>query len=424
MKIIKKTDNSSLRKIANKKNLPIVELIVSKLDKLALETGRNSTLLAVCPNSENVLRAALRSAKRADCPIKFAATLNQVDTDRGYTGWNQKDLVRKIKEESYKIGYDGPIIVAVDHGGPWVKDIQTTEKWNLKKAMAWTKKSFETAILAGYDLIHIDPTVDIFKKDIAIQTVAERTLELLVHCEKFRTANSIQPISYEVGTEEVHGGLADTQTFREFLNLLKIGLSENNIKDSWPIYIVAKVGTDLHTTTFNFKTAKTVVKIASEYSSKIKGHYTDSVSNPQDYPATGIGAANVGPEFTISEYVALNELSELEQKLFKKDQVAYFSEYKVTLTTAVLESGRWQKWLLEDEDDFNSLSDKRKEWIIQTSCRYVWTDPEVKNSQHILYDNLFQNGIDPDTWVLSSIEASIDKYLNKFNLIDLNKKLK
>ncbi len=424
MKISTKTDNSSLRKAAYKKNMPIVELLTDKLDYLASKQNQKSTLLAVCPNSENVLRAALRSAKRANCPIKFAATLNQVDIDGGYTGWNQDDLVRKIKVDSSRIGYAGPIIIAVDHGGPWVKDVQTTEKWSLNKAMSWTKKSFEAAIIAGYDLIHIDPTIDIFKKNITIKTVVERTVELIVHCEDFRTARSLKPVSYEVGTEEVHGGLADTRSFREFLDLLKTALIKNKLKKTWPIFIVAKVGTDLHTSTFDPDTARAVVSIAHEYGSKIKGHYTDFVSNPQDYPITGIGAANVGPEFTIAEYDALNELSELENKLYKQDQIAYPSKYKEKLNSAVIESGRWKKWLLEGENDYESLTDKRREWIIQTSCRYVWADPEVKSSQNILYENLHQNGIDAKTWVLLSIESSIDRYLREFNLIDLNKKLK
>ena len=424
MKIRKKTDNSYLRQNAYRVNLPIIELLVEKLDVLASKQNQKSTLLAVCPNSENVLKAALRSAKRAGCPIKFAATLNQVDTDKGYTGWNQEDLVRKIKEESYRIGYEGPIIVAVDHGGPWVKDIQTTEKWDLDKAMTWTKKSFEAAILAGYDLIHIDPTVDIFKKNITIKTVTERTLDLIVHCENFRTAKSLRPISYEVGTEEVHGGLADIRSFRKFLDLLKTGLKNKKLTKAWPIFIVAKVGTDLHTSTFDPDTARIVAGIASEYGSKIKGHYTDFVSNPQDYPLTGIGAANVGPEFTIAEYNALKELSELENILYKQDQIAYPSSYREKLNSAVIESGRWKKWLLESEKDYESLTDERREWIIQTSCRYVWAEPEVKSSQNILYENLHQNGIDAGTWVLSSIESSIDRYLREFNLINLNKTLK
>ncbi len=423
MIIRKNIDGSKLRIKALKNNIPITELIMNKLDQLRLKKDYKSTLLAVCPNSENVLKAALRSAKRADSPIKFAATLNQVDIDGGYTGWNQNDLVRKIKEESYCIGYQGPVIVAVDHGGPWVKDIQSIEKWNLGKAMNWIKKSFEAAILAGYDLLHVDPTIDIFKKTISIKTVVQRTVELITHCENFRTSRMLPPISYEVGTEEVHGGLADISEFKKFLYLLKTGLNKKGYPDVWPIFIVAKVGTDLHTTTFNTTTAKVVIDVVSEYSSKIKGHYTDFVSNPQDYPTVGIGAANVGPEFTIAEYDAINELSDLEEKLYRQEQVGCKSDYKEKLTNAVLDSGRWKKWLLDGEEDFDSLTEDRKEWVLKTSCRYAWAHPEVRSSQAILYDNLYQNGIDAKTWVLSHIESSIDKYLREFNLIDLNKKI-
>jgi len=423
MDIRKNMDNSKLSTQALKNNIPITELIISKMDQLRSKKDFKSTLLAVCPNSENVLIAALRSAKRADCPMKFAATLNQVDIDGSYTGWNQNDLVRKIKEESYRIGYQGPIIVAVDHGGPWLKDIQTIEKWGLGRAMSWIKKSFEAAILAGYDLLHVDPTVDLFQKDIAIETVVERTIELISHCENFRIRKNLPLISYEVGTEEVHGGLANISEFKKFLKLLKNGLTKQGYSGIWPIFIVAKVGTDLHTTTFDPATARAAVNITSEYGSKIKGHYTDFVSNPNDYPAVGIGASNVGPEFTIAEYDALNELSELEEELYKQDRVACRSNYKQNLTGAVLDSGRWKKWLLESEKDFESLAENRKEWIIKTSCRYVWAHPEVRSSQTILYDNLYQNGIDAKTWVLSHIESSIDRYLREFNLVDLNRKI-
>jgi len=47
------------------------------------------------------------------------------------------------------------------------------------------------------------------------------------------------------------------------------------------------------------------VDTTSKYNSFLKGDYTDFVSNLQDYPKSGIGAANVGPEFTMVEYDAL-----------------------------------------------------------------------------------------------------------------------
>lgn len=423
MEIRQKIDNSKLRKESEEGSIPVVDLLLKKLKNLSEKEKTGHTLFSVCPNSENVLKAALRAAKRAHAPIKFAATLNQVDIDRGYTGWTQYDLVRKIKEQSYSIGYSGPIIVAVDHGGPWVKDIQTIEKWNLDKSMSWIKKSFEAALLAGYDLLHIDPTVDIFSGQIKIETVVERTIELISHVEKFRKSKKIKSVAYEVGTEEVHGGLADMAIFKKFLELLKDGLQKIGLDYAWPSFIVGKVGTDLHTSTFDPAVAKKIVEIAKDYNSYIKGHYTDFVSNPEDYPKSGMGAANVGPEFTILEYDGLKELCAIEDKLYKEDKIGCRSNFKEILEKAVLDSNRWKKWLKNDEKDLRSLSNERKEWIIKTSCRYVWVLPEVRCAQNKLYRNLELNGIDAENWVIMKIEESMDKYFRAFNLININEKL-
>ena len=420
MEISEKIDNSRIRKESDKSCIPILELLLKKLKIVSQINKINYTLFAVCPNSENVLKAAIHSAKRANAPIMFAATLNQVDIDGGYTGWTQEEFIRKIKGESYSINYKGPIIIGLDHGGPWAKDIQTIEKWNLNRSMDWIKKSFEAAILAGYDLIHIDPTIDIFKKQIEIEKVVERTSELIIASEQFRKSKEIKPISYEVGTEEVHGGLSDIKIFKKFLYLLKEDLKKKGFEYIWPIFVVAKVGTDLHTTIFDSNVAKNVVQIAGEYGSYIKGHYTDFVSNLEDYPKTAMGAANVGPEFTLSEYEAFAELCKIEENLYKKNRIAVKSNYMKILEKAVLDSGRWEKWLKDNEKDFDSLSKERKEWIIKTSARYVWAYSKVKCSQNLLYKNLQLNGIDAENFILINIEKSMDKYYRAFNLIDFN----
>lgn len=420
MEIKKRIDESKLRQESEEKKIPILELL---LKKLAKNKEINCTLFAVCPNSETVLRAAIRAAKRANAPILFAATLNQVDIDGGYTGWTPEDLIRKIKEESYKIDYKGPTIVGIDHGGPWLKDRQTIEKWDLNRSMCWIKESFEAAILAGYDLIHVDPTVDIYN-EIKIDTVAERTIELIYHIETYRKAKGLNTISYEVGTEEVHGGLVDIGVFKRFLGLLKDGLERKGLKKLWPIFIVAKVGTDLHTSNFNPEIAGKAVSIVSEYGSYIKGHYTDFVDNLQDYVRSRVGGANVGPEFTALEFEELTELSQIEEELFKKNKVSIKSNIMKILEKAVFDSGRWKKWLIGSEKNFDSLKKGRKEWIVKTSSRYVWTNPEVKNSRNELYANLKMNGIDGENIVLTNIEKGMDKYFRNFNLLDLNTKLK
>ncbi len=401
------------------------ENILEIIGNLEAKTGVKRTILAVCPNSLSVIKASLRAAKRNNAPIKYAATLNQVDGDGGYTGLTQKQFTKMLEIEASRINYKGQYIVAIDHGGPWLKDIQTKEKWDIKKAMAGVKKSFEDAVLAGYDLLHVDPTVDItIGKDsiIDIRVVAERTVELIEHVEKFRREKKLPPVSYEVGTEEVQGGLADEATFDLFLELLQSGLKKAGLKNVWPCFIVGKVGTDLHTTVFDKEVAQSLTSRAKKYGSYIKGHYTDAVENPQDYPLCGIGAANVGPEFTISEYKALMELEELEKEYHSQGKIAALSNIRAELKKAVLESNRWQKWLKAGEEgkQLNELTSERQGWIVQTCCRYIYQNPEIIAARVRLYDNLNMLGIDAEEIVLSSIERDMDKYFNAFNLVNLN----
>lgn len=401
------------------------EDILRKMEELKAQTGIRRTLFAACPNSLSVIKASFRAAKRNNAPIYFATTLNQVDCDGGYTGMTQSEFTKILRREADAVHYTGPYIVAIDHGGPWLKDKQTQERWDTERAMDGVKKSYEAAILAGYDLIHVDPTVDIFLPKgeiIDIHVVAKRTVELIHHAETFRKAQGLAPISYEVGTEEVHGGLADPTTFDTFLHDLKEGLAAAGLSDVWPCFIVGKVGTDLHTTTFDPEVAKDLTAKVRPYGSYIKGHYTDDVSNPEAYPESGMGAANVGPEFTMNEYDALAELEEEEKKQYEAGRIPQLSHITDVLWQKVYESGRWKKWLHGEEvgKDLREVSAERQLWLVKTGCRYIWQTPEALVARHQLYDNLQHVGIDAEEVVLMRIEHNMDKYYRAFNLIDLN----
>ena len=405
--------------------MPKTEQLLHRIDELERETGVRRTIFAACPNSPAVISASIRAAKRNNAPIYFAATLNQIDCDGGYTGMTQAEFTRMIRFEVERVHFTGPVIVAIDHGGPWLKDKQRTEKWSVKDAMDGVKKSFEAAVLAGYDLIHVDPTVDINVpkgETIDIRLVAARTVELIAHVENFRKQKGLPAISYEVGTEEVHGGLADEKTFDTFIQELKKGLVNVGLPDVWPCFIVGKVGTDLDTTVFDPVVARSLTSKVRPLGSYIKGHYTDDVANPEEYPLCGMGAANVGPEFTISEYRALCELEELEVKYEAEGRVAVLSHMKDVLLKAVHESHRWEKWLHEDEQgkDLCELTEARQDWIVATCCRYIWQQPAPLAARGFLYANLQRLGIDPEQIVLGRIERDMDKYFRAFNLIGLN----
>ncbi|MFZ5942472.1 MAG: class II D-tagatose-bisphosphate aldolase non-catalytic subunit [Bacteroidota bacterium] len=420
--------NKELRKRAADQGLPLMDYILKRMAELKSETGIPRTIFAACPNSAAVIKASLRAAKRANAPIKFAATLNQVDTDGGYTGLTQKEFVDTIREQCRMLNFTGPVIVAVDHGGPWLKDSHRVEKWPLEKTMNQVKASFEAALDAGYDLIHVDPTVDISLAPgsvIDIDVVAERTLELIAHTENYRKQRKLPRVSYEVGTEEVHGGLADMKVFNRFLTLLKKGLAERGLEDVWPCFIVGKVGTDLHTTFFDPEVAGELTLAAAAYGSYIKGHYSDNVENPEAYPLSGMGAANVGPEFTEREYDGLMELAGVEMHLKLEGKVARVSRILETIRESVIASHRWEKWLAKGESstDFSANSPERQLWLTKTCARYIWENPEVVAARSRLMNNVENYGINGEEIVLSKIETAMDRYFYRFNLVNLNELL-
>ncbi|MBN1458043.1 MAG: class II D-tagatose-bisphosphate aldolase, non-catalytic subunit [Armatimonadetes bacterium] len=416
-----RADESRVRILAEKRGRPLTDAILAALRVDARAGDPTPTVLAVCPNSEAVVKSSMLAAREAQAPLFFAATLNQVDLDGGYTGWTQHDFVRLARELALEYEYEGPISAGLDHGGPWLKDVQTKEGWSLARAMEGVKKSLAASLEAGYDLLHVDPTVDRSLpkgEPMPIDIVIERTLELIESAEAHRRAKGLPPVSYEVGTEEVHGGLADMNVFRRFLEGLRSGLTEAGLADVWPCFVVGKVGTDLHTTEFDPEVARELVAVAAEYGSFIKGHYSDSVSNPEAYPQAGMGGANVGPEFTEAEYEALQDLVGREETLVGEGKIARASGMMEALTQAVVDSGRWEKWRQPDEEGkaFDELSPERQGWLVRTGCRYIWSQAEVVAARMRLYRNLESAGEKAEEIVLSRIADVMKKYYRAFLL--------
>lgn len=400
-------------------DIPTISRMVNRL--IDDFSGR-VTLLAVCPNSEAVTRAALEVSLEANTPMLFAATLNQVDREGSYTKWTPESFTRFIRDHSEAIGLEAPGLACLDHGGPWLKDHHTNAGFTLEETMNEVKKSLEACIDAGYALLHIDPTVDRTLPpgtSVPVELVVERTIELIEHAETYRKGHGKPRISYEVGTEEVHGGLADMTVFKSFLSGLEEGLRSKGLDDAWPCFVVGKVGTDLGTTFFDPDVAAELTATVKPYGSLIKGHYSDYVANPHLYPLSQMGGANVGPELPAEEYIALENLVQLE-RLLRKD-----SGFDLALKDAVVTSGRWKKWLKPREQgaDFDALEDNRKQWLLRTCSRYVWTDESVQGARADLYHNV-QEYRNADRFVIWRIKTAIMKYVHAFNLIDFNDRLR
>jgi D-tagatose-1,6-bisphosphate aldolase subunit GatZ/KbaZ len=385
------------------------------------QQGIYLSLLAVCPNSDAVLEAAVQAAARNNAPMLFAATLNQVDRDGGYTGWTPAEFVGKMRAYAAKYHCHSDLYPCLDHGGQWLKDRHTRDRLTFEQTTAEVKASITAMLEAGYALLHIDPTVDRqINGALPVEVVVARSLELIAYAENERDRLHLPPVDYEVGTEEVHGGLVDLKNFEDFLRLLHDGLTAQGLIHAWPAFVVAQVGTDLHTTRFDREAALALYQIAAPYGALIKGHYSDWVSNPADYPEAGMGGANVGPEFTTEEYDALIGLEQREIDLVHTNSAIIPSHFNDTLTAAVETSNRWQKWLLPDEHGqaFNSLSATRREWLLKTGVRYIWTDPAVTAARQRLYTNLTPVMGDPHCWVVDQIARAVEKYIVAFHLFN------
>jgi tagatose-1,6-bisphosphate aldolase non-catalytic subunit AgaZ/GatZ len=381
------------------------------------------TLLAVCPNSAAVLEAAVNVAAQNNAPMLFAATLNQVDRDGGYTGWTPGQFVQQIRSHAARLGWEGPLVPCLDHGGPWLKDLHFREKLPSDRAMLEVKCSITSCLQAGYRLLHIDPTIEPSLRpgeSLDVETVVQRTVELMGHAEAERVRLGAPEIAYEVGTEEVHGGLADLSRFREFLDRLKGGLNRAGLDSCWPAFVVAQIGTDLHTQTFDPEVARALTEQVAPTGALLKGHYTDWVDEPEDYPRCGVGAANVGPEFTWMEFSALQRLCRKEAALLRYRPTLEPSGFMEALEQAVVASGRWMKWLLPAEQDvpFSELSSDRRLWLVATGARYVWCQPSVTDARRQLLDNVGQILPDPHGYVVEYIERAIEHYIHAFNLFD------
>jgi tagatose-1,6-bisphosphate aldolase non-catalytic subunit AgaZ/GatZ len=416
--------NTLLREIASKKKIPVVDFLLAILDRLTsmMMDSKGVTLLGICPITTNVIKASIQTAKFMDFPLMFVATLNQIDIDGGYTGLTQRDFVKLVKKEVEKQEYNGPVIIALDHGGPWLKDKHVIEGYSFEEAMDWAMKSIEACIKTGYDLLHIDTTVDITLekgKKLGINDVVERTVTLIEYAEEIRRKEGVQKLSYEVGTEEVHGGITSPELFEEFIIKLRIKLKEKGLEEVWPCFIVGDVGTyPILENRLDVEKSRILVSVARAYNLHIKGHYTDFALNLEEYPSIGVAAANIGPELAYSEYLALNSLANIDERLLYSRKILERSDLMEELNKLIIKSGRWKKWLKEEEADWEKITHDRRQWLLGTGARYVLSDSRIVDKISTLSKNLESYGINVDERLDKSIRDVLMKYVDAFNLKD------
>ena len=316
-----------------------------KFIKLNQYINQGNTLLGIGVISKNCVDASIDIANEYDIPIMLIASRRQIDDKnikRGYVNnWSTEEFSDYVRNRQKKDN----IILARDHGGPWQNNIEIEKKLSIKDAMAFAKESYTKDIDAGFDILHIDPSIDIHNI-ISFDDVFDRLMSLYEFCFDYAIKKG-KNIEFEIGTEEQTTDISSLQDFSYMID--KVCSFCNNYKI--PLFSVLQIGTKVIETqnigvlnspdcTKYFNNIKELTQYAKNMGINIKIHNTDYL-NPEIlrmFPSLNIAAANVAPEFGVYETKAFINLLENHKQY---DICREFLELAYN-------SRKWGKWVIND----------------------------------------------------------------------------
>ncbi len=374
---------------------------------------RRCTLLGVGPMSVNCVDAAIELANEQEIPLLLIASRRQIDSEEfggGYVNnWTTDEFARYVIDRDKK----GKILLARDHGGPWQSIKEKDAGLGLRRAMESAKSSYRADLAAGFQVLHIDPSVDIHGQP-DIDEVLDRVFDLYEYC--WSQAQQLrQEVIFEIGTEEQSGSTNSQEELDYTLNEVQKFCTKYRLPQ--PTFVVIQCGTRVMETR-NVGSFDSPIRVADEIPAEIqlpkmieicnrygifmKEDNTDYLSDDalQWHPRLGIHAANVAPEFGVAETRALlailenNNLQALAERFL---QTAY-------------NSNKWDKWMLK-----NTKATDRDRAII--AGHYVFSRPECIELKVEAHVALVRKGIDLEQHLKQAVKQSIFRYLRNFRLV-------
>lgn len=387
-------------------------MIRAKIESIL--TKRRCTLLGIGPMSKNCVDATIELANQFDVLLMLVASRRQIDSDAfggGYVNsWNTRGYADYVRERDSK----GKVLLARDHGGPWQNEYEKQQLLGLYNAMKSAKESFQEDIDAGFQVLHIDPSVDIHGVTNRDE-VLERVFELYDFCWNYAQRRGREVI-FEIGTEEQSGGTNTQEELEHTLDRITEFCDRNSLPR--PTFVVIQTGTRVMEMR-NVGTFDTPLRVMGELPAEIqvpkmieicnthgifmKEHNADYLSDEalQWHPRLGIHSANVAPEFGVTEtkaFVALLEVNGLQSLADTFLEIAYSSH-------------KWSKWMSEE-----SLATDRDRALI--AGHYIFATPEYKDIKVKAVEMLASKGVDLDLALKEAIKAAIYRYLVPFRLVN------
>lgn len=373
---------------------------------------KRCTLLGVGPMSVNCVDAAIELSDEHEVPLLLIASRRQIDSEAfggGYVNnWTTERFAQYVIDRDKK----GKVLLARDHGGPWQNTKEASEKMSLRRAMESAKSSYRADLEAGFQVLHLDPSIDIHGTP-NVDEVLDRLFDLYDYC--WTHAQRLgQEVIFEVGTEEQSGSTNTQEELDYTLNAILQFCKANKIPQ--PSFVVIQTGTRVMEmrNVGSFDTPLRVsnelpaeiqipkmIEICNRYGIMMKEHNTDYLSNEalQWHPRLGIHAANVAPEFGVVETRALLEVLEANGLNTQAERFLQLS----------YDSRKWEKWMI----DGTKASDRDRSII---SGHYVFSRPECIELKREAAGQLSKKRIDLDAHLKTAVKQSILRYMTGFRL--------
>ncbi|KPI20068.1 hypothetical protein OK074_7617 [Actinobacteria bacterium OK074] len=357
--------------------------------------------LGVGPMSKNAVDAAIQVAYRRRRRLMLIPSRRQVETAAqggGYVeGWTTETFASYVRSQDP----DQLILLCRDHGGPYQNPEEKRQRYSLGAALKSAAQSYEDDIRQGFDLLHVDTSVDL--DGIApMEAAVDRAVEL--YGQAVETARSLgRGTLFEIGFEDQGGDTNDPAEFEEQVatalgRLRGVGLP-------LPTFIVAQTATKVMETRnvgaltvapFAVASAvRSLVGVTRAHGIALKAHNCDYLTAGQlrHLDQAGVDALNVAPEFGVAETRAfLSLLDELGLPV----QRERFLE-------AAYECRSWEKWM----HPLTTASDTDRAVI---AGHYTFATEGFQALKEAARHTARKRGIDVDARLRDAVARSIDHY--------------
>lgn len=373
---------------------------------------RRCTLLGVGPMSKLCVDAAIELSNENRIPLLMIASRRQIDSEEFGGGYVNNWTTQQFADYVLDKDKSGRVVLARDHGGPWQSEREKLGNLGLRKAMDSAKRSYARDIDAGFQILHVDPSVDPHGPP-TLEDTLERLFELYEFCWSY-ARRAGREIMFEVGTEEQSGSTNTPEELKFTLAEISKFCAKNHLP--FPAFVVVQTGTRVMEMR-NVGSFASPVRVADELAAEIqlpmmidicrahgiymKQHNTDYLDDEslRWHPRLGIHAANVAPEYGVAETKAL--LAALEEN--------GLDELAGRFVALSLASGKWKKWMLPG----TTATDRDRALI---SGHYVFSTGEGAAIRQEAAARLAARGIDLESRLKAAVKLSIARYLEDFRL--------